>query len=65
MGLLAEARISTLKKMPSQLWSKPIQSPNSIAYVFDAIGSIKSFNETKVRLNSFPFKFFKLKFFSI
>ena len=50
MGLLAQGHIGTLKKMPAKLWSKSIESPNPVSYIFDIIGSVKHFDEEKVRL---------------
>ena len=50
MGLLAQGHIGTLKKMPAKLWLKSIESPNPVSYIFDIIGSVKHFDEEKVRL---------------
>lgn len=56
MVLLAQASITTLKEIPSKLWSKAIEQKNHAIYLFDIIGTVKTFNETNVRLtimNSF------------
>lgn len=50
MVLLAQAPINTLKEIPSQLWAKAVESPKHVAYVFEVIGSVKTFHEKDVCL---------------
>ena len=48
--LLAQTLLHILKEIPSNLWSKAIESPYSVEYVIDIIGYIKTFNKNKVFL---------------
>ena len=62
MVLLAQAPINTLKEIPSQLWAKAVESPKHVAYVFEVIGSVKTFHEKDVCLFfSFFLRYSKIK----
>lgn len=49
MALLAQATLTTLRQMPLNLWSKSIEKKNRTIYIFDIIGSLKFYNEARVR----------------